>query len=87
MQVADSLGPAGPILLVAGGVAYSVGGLIYAVKWPDPKPKVFGYHEIFHMLVIVASALHSQPSTCSFRASSRVALRLEGLCVRVRGHL
>ncbi len=56
--MADSLGPAGPILLVAGGIAYSVGGLIYAVKWPDPKPKVFGYHEIFHMLVIVASALH-----------------------------
>lgn len=58
LQVADSLGPAGPVLLVAGGVAYSVGGLIYAVRWPDPNPKVFGYHEIFHMLVIVAAALH-----------------------------
>lgn len=58
LQVADALGPAGPGLLVAGGLAYSIGGLIYVVRWPDPAPKVFGYHEIFHMLVIVASALH-----------------------------
>jgi hemolysin III len=58
MQVAEALGPAGPWLLVAGGIAYSIGGLIYAVRWPDPNPKLFGYHEIFHMLVIIASALH-----------------------------
>ena len=45
-------------MLVAGGIAYSIGGLIYAVRWPDPNPKFFGYHEIFHMLVIIASALH-----------------------------
>ena len=42
-------------LLVASGVTYSVGALVYAVKRPDPWPRVFGYHEIFHLLVVVAS--------------------------------
>lgn len=34
-----ALGPAGAALLIAGGVAYSVGGIIYAIRWPDPAPK------------------------------------------------
>ena len=42
-------------LLVASGVTYSVGALVYALKRPDPWPRVFGYHEIFHLLVVVAS--------------------------------
>lgn len=42
--------------LVASGVIYSVGAAVYALKRPDPSPRVFGYHEIFHALVIVASA-------------------------------
>lgn len=42
-------------LLVASGVTYSVGALVYALKRPDPFPRVFGYHEIFHLLVVVAS--------------------------------
>jgi hemolysin III len=42
-------------LLVASGVTYSVGAVVYALKRPDPWPRVFGYHEIFHLLVIVAS--------------------------------
>lgn len=45
-------------LLVAGGVLYSIGALVYAKKRPDPVPEVFGYHEIFHALVIVASICH-----------------------------
>ncbi len=45
-------------LLGAGGLTYTVGALVYAVKRPNPFPKVFGYHEIFHALVIVAAALH-----------------------------
>lgn len=45
-------------LLVAGGVLYTVGGLIYALRRPDPFPRVFGYHEVFHLLVIAGSALH-----------------------------
>jgi hemolysin III len=44
-------------LLVACGVVYSLGALVYAMKRPDPRPLVFGYHEVFHALVIVASVL------------------------------
>lgn len=43
--------------LAMGGVLYSVGGVIYARQRPDPVPAVFGYHELFHLLVIVAAAL------------------------------
>jgi hemolysin III len=42
-------------LLVASGITYSVGALVYALKRPDPLPRVFGYHEIFHLLVVLAS--------------------------------
>jgi hemolysin III len=42
--------------LVASGVIYSVGALVYALKRPDPSPRVFGYHEVFHALVVVAVA-------------------------------
>ncbi|MBS2015630.1 MAG: hemolysin III family protein [Deltaproteobacteria bacterium] len=41
--------------IVASGVTYSLGALVYALKRPDPLPKIFGYHEIFHALVVVAS--------------------------------
>ena len=45
-------------LLMAGGVLYSAGGLIYSLKRPDPSPAVFGYHEVFHAFVIAASICH-----------------------------
>jgi hemolysin III len=45
-------------LLLGGGVIYSLGAVTYALKRPNPNPKVFGYHEIFHVLVIVASICH-----------------------------
>ncbi len=48
------LGMAG---LVAGGLLYVVGAIVYASGRPNPWPKVFGYHEIFHVLVIAAAAL------------------------------
>lgn len=41
-----------------GGAFYTVGALIYALRWPNPAPQVFGYHEIFHVFVIIAAALH-----------------------------
>jgi hemolysin III len=48
-----------PLLVVAlGGVLYSIGGVVYGLRRPDPFPRVFGYHEVFHVLVIAASALH-----------------------------
>ncbi|HEY2320793.1 MAG TPA: hemolysin III family protein [Solirubrobacteraceae bacterium] len=43
--------------LALGGVLYSAGGIIFALKRPDPVPAVFGYHEVFHLLVLVAAAL------------------------------
>jgi hemolysin III len=47
-----------PALLVAvGGVLYTIGAVVYARKRPDPVPSVFGYHEIFHLLVIAAAAV------------------------------
>jgi hemolysin III len=46
------------MLLFAGGVAYSVGAIIYALKKPNPFPGVFGFHEIFHSLIIIGAVLH-----------------------------
>jgi hemolysin III len=43
------------ILLAIGGVLYSAGAVIYARRRPDPAPTVFGYHEIFHLLVVAAA--------------------------------
>src|SRR5919108_499822 len=45
-------------LLIAGGLAYSVGAAVYALRRPDPAPAVFGYHEVFHLLVIAGVAAH-----------------------------
>jgi hemolysin III len=45
-------------LLAAGGIAYSLGAAVYALRRPDPFPRVFGYHEVFHALVVAAAVLH-----------------------------
>lgn len=45
-------------LILAGGAVYVLGAIIYALKRPNPNPKIFGYHEIFHLLVIVGAGLH-----------------------------
>jgi hemolysin III len=42
-------------LLTTGGVLYSAGAMLYAGRWPDPWPRVFGYHEVFHLLTIAAA--------------------------------
>jgi hemolysin III len=55
-QIAARIGVGGTSLLAAGGVAYTVGAVVYARRRPDPFPATFGYHEIFHALVIVAVA-------------------------------
>ncbi len=50
---------AAPIALLAlGGALYTLGGLVYALRRPNPWPRVFGYHEVFHLLVIAGSAAH-----------------------------
>ena len=56
-QLAGAIGVGGMILLGLGGVLYTLGAVVYAVKRPDPVPSVFGYHEVFHTLVIAAAAL------------------------------
>jgi hemolysin III len=46
------------VLIVAGGLAYTLGGVAYATKRPNPNPSVFGYHEVFHALTLLGAALH-----------------------------
>ena len=55
-QLAGSAGPAAVALIGAGGVAYTAGAVVYARRKPDPVPAVFGYHELFHALTLVALA-------------------------------
>lgn len=51
--------PATPILLLAaGGIFYTAGAVIYALRRPDPWPRIFGFHELFHVLVVLAAAAH-----------------------------
>lgn len=59
-QIVNSLSPAAFGWLLAGGIIYTVGGIIYALKVPlfDAKHKNFGSHEIFHLFVMAGSACH-----------------------------
>ena len=56
-ELASELGITGMGLVAGGGILYTVGAVVYALRRPDPAPAVFGYHEIFHVLVIAAAAL------------------------------
>jgi hemolysin III len=56
-QLGAAIGIGGLTLLGLGGVLYTAGGVVYALRRPDPAPAIFGYHEVFHILVIVAAAL------------------------------
>ena len=56
-DMASDLGAVAVALLGAGGLLYTLGAIVYALKRPDPAPTVFGYHEVFHLLVIAAAAL------------------------------
>jgi hemolysin III len=55
-QLIGRVNPAAVILLVAGGLAYTAGAVVYVRRRPDPVPSVFGYHELFHALTIVGVA-------------------------------
>jgi hemolysin III len=57
-EMKEILGTGRIWVLLAGGIVYTVGAVIYATKKPNPWPKYFGYHEVFHILVIVAAVLH-----------------------------
>lgn len=45
-------------LVLAGGIAYTIGAIIYAAQRPNPYPSVFGYHEVFHVLTLIGASLH-----------------------------
>lgn len=52
------LPPGGLQVLLLGGLIYSVGFVVYYFRWPDPWPKVFGHHEIWHLFVLGGSLCH-----------------------------
>ena len=57
-QLVERAGLGALALLGAGGVTYTAGAVIYARRRPNPRPGVFGYHELFHVLVVVAALAH-----------------------------
>jgi hemolysin III len=52
----SQMGVTGTLLVAAGGLLYTAGAVVYATQRPNPSPRVFGYHEVFHALVILAAA-------------------------------
>ena len=54
-QLFPSLGVAAAVLVIVGGALYTIGALAYATAWPNPFPATFGFHEVFHVLVIAAA--------------------------------
>jgi hemolysin III len=66
-EVHASLDPLAFALLIGGGIAFTAGAIVYLLRWPDPSPEVFGYHEVFHVMIIVGC-------TCHFAGVVRVAL-------------
>jgi len=57
-QLHDAGGLAVVVLLLVGGLLYSLGAVVYALRRPDPFPRWFGFHEVFHALTLLAFALH-----------------------------
>ncbi len=51
-------GVAAFVLIAVGGMVYTFGGIVYALRRPDPWPGVFGFHEVFHLCTVVAAACH-----------------------------
>jgi hemolysin III len=56
-QIVALLGPTRLLLPLVAGALYTAGALVYAFRWPPLWPRVFGYHELFHLVVVVASTL------------------------------
>jgi hemolysin III len=57
-QLLHGLGTVGFLLVMSAGACYTLGALALATRWPDPWPKVFGFHEVFHACTVVAASLH-----------------------------
>lgn len=58
VPIMEGAGVAALVLLAVGGALYSVGGIFYALKWPNPWPRTFGHHEFFHACTAVAATCH-----------------------------
>lgn len=57
-QLSDGLGTAGFLLVLGGGLLYTIGAVVYAIKRPDPWPTVFGFHEVFHAFTVAGAGCH-----------------------------
>ena len=57
-QLLHNAGVAALVLIIAGGVVYTIGGVVYGLKRPNPVPGVFGFHEVFHACTLVAAVCH-----------------------------
>lgn len=57
-ELGAAIGDTGLWLMGLGGLAFIAGAVVYAIRWPNPAPQTFGYHEIFHALVLVGVGLH-----------------------------
>jgi hemolysin III len=57
-ELARTLGPGRLALAVLGGVLYTVGAIVLIRRRPDPSPRVFGYHEVWHACTVAAGACH-----------------------------
>ena len=55
-EMFSGVGIPGSVLVMVGGALYTIGAVVYAAHWPNPFPATFGFHEIFHVLVIAAAA-------------------------------
>ncbi len=53
-QLLRGAGAAALVLVLTGGILYSLGGLVYGMRRPDPFPRWFGFHEVFHALTVAA---------------------------------
>jgi hemolysin III len=68
-QLLRGLSPAELVLMVSGGILYTVGAIVFASRRPDPRPEVFGYHEIWHAFMVAAAACHYAMILLVLRAS------------------
>jgi hemolysin III len=57
-EIVRGLTAPGVVLMVTGGVLYTLGAIVFASRRPDPRPAVFGYHEIWHAFMVVAAVCH-----------------------------